>query len=250
MITITEARHTQRRSGRKFDLVLCEKDLAFSSDYSKTPERPTRKHASSVSKILYSQGTVEFSDILCTITEHLHLSRCVKVCFTGAEEDTAEQHGLRTIDEASGDADVKQGEDTAEEAGQEADSSEQISPSGLSQFLHYTSDHETEVDMLEVIDPDSTRSSILEVTRTFTIYDQLCTDREFNCCSPSIHTRLQVFTYDWSRQTDWPGLVRYCQGRHDRCIFSSTNINSDMATRPVKSERRNSSMQLNDEATR
>ena len=119
MITITEARHTQRTSGLKFDLALYEKDPVFSSNYSKTPERPTREHASGAPQIL-------FTDILGTIVEHLYLSQCVEVRFTGAEEDQVEQHGQRTIDEASRDSDVKQG-DTAEEADQEADSSEQTS---------------------------------------------------------------------------------------------------------------------------
>ena len=36
-------------------------------------------------------------------------------------EDQVEQHGHETIDEASGDSDMKQGGDTSEEADQEAD---------------------------------------------------------------------------------------------------------------------------------
>ena len=66
VITITEARHTQRRSRGKFDLVLYKKDLAFSGNHSKMPERLTHKHASGAPHIL-------FSDILGTIIEHLHL---------------------------------------------------------------------------------------------------------------------------------------------------------------------------------
>ena len=99
MITITETRHTERRSGRKFDPMLYGKDLAFSRNYPKTPERLTHKHDSGIPQILYSQDTVEFSDIFGTIIEHLPLSRCAEVCFTGAEEDQAEQHGHGTIDE-------------------------------------------------------------------------------------------------------------------------------------------------------
>ena len=61
---------------------------------------------------------------------------------------------------------MKQRGDTAEEADQEADSSEQISLSGLSKSRHYTSDHETEVDVFENINPDGTRSSILDAIGT------------------------------------------------------------------------------------
>ena len=80
---------------------------------------------------------------------------------------------------------MKQGRDTAEEADQDADSFEQISLSGLSKSRHYTSDHETEVDVFEDINPDATRSSILDAISTRLVYDRLFTDREFNCYSPS-----------------------------------------------------------------
>ena len=66
--------------------------------------------------------------------------------------------------------------------------------------------------------------------------DQLCTDREFNCCSLSCHTRPQVSTYDWSRRTDWAGLARHDQGTSERCEFSSNYMKNDTVIRPVGSE--------------
>ena len=71
MITITEAGHIQRKSGRKLDLMLYENDPFFSGNYFKKPECPTSKHASGIPQTLYSRGTVEFMDILGTIFEKI-----------------------------------------------------------------------------------------------------------------------------------------------------------------------------------
>ena len=35
--------------------------------------------------------TVEFADVLGAIAEDFHLTRCAQLCFTGTEEDQAEQ---------------------------------------------------------------------------------------------------------------------------------------------------------------
>ena len=49
------------------------------------------------------------------------MTRCAQVCFTGTEEDQAEQHDQRTIDEVLGDHDLEQRKDVLEEADREAD---------------------------------------------------------------------------------------------------------------------------------
>ena len=47
--------------------------------------------------------TVEFADVLGSIAEDQHLTRCAQVCFTDTEEDQAERHDQETIDEVLGD---------------------------------------------------------------------------------------------------------------------------------------------------
>ena len=46
--------------------------------------------------------TVEFADVLDAIAEDQHLIRCAQVCFTGSEEDQAEQHDQGTTRPSSG----------------------------------------------------------------------------------------------------------------------------------------------------
>ena len=70
--------------------------------------------------------TVEFADVCDAIAEDHHLTRCVQVCFTGTEEDQAEQHGRGTIDEVLEDEDCGETGDVLEEADREADLLEQI----------------------------------------------------------------------------------------------------------------------------
>ena len=65
--------------------------------------------------------TLELADVLGVIAEDQHLTRCAQVCFTGTEEDQAEQHGHGTIDEVLGDQDFERGGDALEEADREAD---------------------------------------------------------------------------------------------------------------------------------
>ena len=60
--------------------------------------------------------TVEFADVLGSIAEDQHRTRCAQVCFTGTEEDQAERHDQGTIDEVLGDQDMEGGGHTPEEA--------------------------------------------------------------------------------------------------------------------------------------
>ena len=66
--------------------------------------------------------TIEFADVLGTIAEDLHVTRCAQVCFTGTEDDIADG----TIDEVLGDPDMERGGDAPEEADRVADPPEQI----------------------------------------------------------------------------------------------------------------------------
>ena len=75
---------------------------------------------------VHDLGTVEFADVLGAIAEDQHLTRCAQVCFTGTEEDQAEQHDHGTIDEFLGDQDKDEGGDALEEADREADLIEQM----------------------------------------------------------------------------------------------------------------------------
>ena len=70
--------------------------------------------------------TVEFADVLGAIAEDQHLTRCAQVCFTGTEEDQAEQQDQGTIDEVLEDQDMEGGGDALEEADREADLLEQM----------------------------------------------------------------------------------------------------------------------------
>ena len=70
--------------------------------------------------------TIEFADVLGTIAEDLHLTRCAQVCSTGTEDDQAEQHDQGTLDEVLGDPDMERGGDALEEVDREADPPEQI----------------------------------------------------------------------------------------------------------------------------
>ena len=73
--------------------------------------------------------TVEFGDTLGAIADQ-NLTRCSPVCFTGTEEDRAEQHDQGTIDEVLEDQDKREEGDTLEEANREADLLKQIPSPG------------------------------------------------------------------------------------------------------------------------
>ena len=70
--------------------------------------------------------TVAFAEVLGSIAEDQHQTRCAQVCFTGTEEDQAERHDQGTIDEVLGDQDMEGGGHAPEEAAREADLLEQM----------------------------------------------------------------------------------------------------------------------------
>ena len=51
--------------------------------------------------------TIEFADLLGTVAEEQHLTRCGQVCFAGTEGDQTEQHDQGSIDEVLEDQDVE-----------------------------------------------------------------------------------------------------------------------------------------------
>ena len=88
-------RHTQRWSERKVDTVLCKGDLVFFCYCPMTLESLrlwAHERTPGIPRNVEDLETVEFADVLCAITEDQHLPRCAQVCFTGTEEDQAEQH--------------------------------------------------------------------------------------------------------------------------------------------------------------
>ena len=74
-----------------------------------------------ISRNLDDPETYEFADVLGTFAEDLHMTRCAQVCFTGTEDDQAEQRDRGTIDEVLGDPDMEHGGNAPEETDREAD---------------------------------------------------------------------------------------------------------------------------------
>ena len=111
VVIIADTRHTRRWSEREVDPILCKGDLAFFCNCPVTLEnlRPRANER-----------------IPGTLTGDLHSQRCAQVCFTGTEEDQAEQHDHETVDEVLEDQVMEQGGDALEEADREADLLEQI----------------------------------------------------------------------------------------------------------------------------
>ena len=81
-------------------------------------------------------------NVLGTIAEDIHLTRCAQVCFTGTEDDQDEQHDQGTIDEVLGDQDTERGEDVLEEADRKAGALEQIPHLGHPEYRPYMFNHE------------------------------------------------------------------------------------------------------------
>ena len=69
---------------------------------------------------------IEFADVLGAIAEDQHLTRCAQVCFTGTEEDQAEQRDQATINEVLKDQDMEEVGDVLEEADREVDLLQQM----------------------------------------------------------------------------------------------------------------------------
>ena len=199
VIIIADMRHIQRRSERKIVPMLCD---VFLCDCPATPRHP-RPCVSLVSHENL-QETYEFADVLGTIAEDRHLTRCDQVCLTGTEDDQAEQHDHGTIDEVLGDPDMERGGDAPEEADREADPPEQIPLLGHSESRPYTSSHEVGIDLFEIIDSVGMRSSTSDGVCVGGAYVQVWVERKSDCSSPSFHTRLQAFVCDRSRPAGWP----------------------------------------------
>ena len=126
---IADTRHTQRWSERKVDPTLCTGDLAFFCNCPTTLENLrlwAQERTPDVPRNVDDLETVEFTDLLGAIAEDQHLTRCAQVCFTGTEEDQAEQHDHGTINEVLGDQDMEGRGDVLEEADGEAALLEQM----------------------------------------------------------------------------------------------------------------------------
>ena len=76
----------------------------------------THERTPGIPRNLDDLEAIEFADVLGTVAEELHLTRCAQVCFTGTEDDQAEQDDHGTIDEVLGDPDTERGGDAPEEA--------------------------------------------------------------------------------------------------------------------------------------
>ena len=124
VIIIADTRHTQRWSEREVDPTLCKGVLAFFWNCLVPLENLrlwAHERTPSIPRNVDDLETVEFADVLGAIAEDQHLTRCSQVCFTGTDDDQAEQHDHGTIDEVLGDQDMEQGGDAPEEADREAD---------------------------------------------------------------------------------------------------------------------------------
>ena len=109
--------------------MLRKRDLDFSCNCLVTPEHlrlRSHERTPGIPRNVKDLETIEFADVVGTIAEDLHLTRCAQVCFTGTEEDQAQQHDPETADKVLGDQDMEQGGDALEEADREADLLEQI----------------------------------------------------------------------------------------------------------------------------
>ena len=128
VIIIAGTRHIQRGCERKIAPMLCKGDLDFFSNCPVTPEHLrfwTHERPPGFPRNVGDLEKIEFADVLGTIAQELHLTRCAQVCFTGTEDDQAEQHDHETLDEVLGDPDMERGGDAPEEADREADLPEQ-----------------------------------------------------------------------------------------------------------------------------
>ena len=104
----------------------------------------------------------EFSDVFGTIAEDFLLTQCAQVCFTGTEDDQAEQHDRGTIDEVLGDSDMERGGDDLEEADRELDLPERMPLPDHSESRPYTFKHDVGIDVFEIVDSADMRSSTLD----------------------------------------------------------------------------------------
>ena len=215
---------------------MCKGDLDFFCSCLATPEHlrlRSHERTSSIPRNLDDLESIEFANVLGTIAEDIHLTRCAQVCFTGTEDDQTEQHDQGTIDEVLGDPDIERGEDAPEEGDLKAGPPEQIPLPGHPEYRPYMFNHEVGIDAFEIIDSVDMRSSTSDAVCMGVTYVQVRIERKSDCSSPSFHTRLQAFVYDWSRQTGWSRLVRYEQETHDGGVSSSVLIKNGVMIRPA-----------------
>ena len=127
--TIADTRHTQRWSERQVDPMLSKVDLVFFCSCPVTLESLrlwAHERTLGIPRNVEDLETVEFADVLGAIAEGQDLTRSAQECFTGTEEDQAEQRDHGSIDEVLGDQDMAQGGDVLEEAERAADLLEQM----------------------------------------------------------------------------------------------------------------------------
>ena len=103
---IADTRHIQRSSERKIVPTLRDDFLCNSPTTPKHPRPWTHERIPGISRNV--SETYEFADVLGTIAEGLHLTRCDQVCFTRTGDDQAEQHFHGTINEVLGDPYMEQ----------------------------------------------------------------------------------------------------------------------------------------------
>ena len=201
VITVTDFRHIQRRFDRKVDPMLCKGDLDFFSNCPAAPkyQRPrTHERTPSIPKNLDDSEANEFADVVGVIAEDFLLTQCAQVCFTGTEDDQAEQRDNGTIDKVLGDSDMERGGDAPEEGEQEVDLPERIPLPDHSESRPHSFNHEAGIDVFEIIDSVSKRSSTSDAVCIGAAYDQVWVERKSECSFPSFHTSLQAFVCDWS----------------------------------------------------
>ena len=206
-IIIADPRHIQRRSERKIVPMLRKRGLDFLCNFPVTPEHLrswTLDRIPGILRNLDDLETNEFADVLGTIVEDLHLTRCVPVCFTGTED---EQHDHGTIDEVLGNPDMDQGGDAAEEADREAHLPEHIPLPSLSESRPCTFNHEVGINVFEISDSIDMCASTPGAVRMGVAYVQVRFEKKSDCSSPLFRTRLRAFvclrlvTSGWLAQT-------------------------------------------------
>ena len=93
--------------------MLCKGDFAFSCNCTVSLGSLrlwAHEHTPGIPRDVEDLETVEFADVLSAIAEDQHLTQCADVCFTGTEEDQAEQRDQGTTDEVLGDQDMEGGD--------------------------------------------------------------------------------------------------------------------------------------------
>ena len=199
VIIIADTRHIQRRSERRIVPMLCKGDLDFLCNCSVALEHLRRlihERTPGIPRILDDFKTNEFADVLGTIAEDLHLTRCT-------EDDQAEQHDHGTIDVVLGDPDMERGGDALlEKADREADPPEQIPLLNHPESRPYTFNHEVDIDVFEIIDIVDMRSSTLDAVCMGVTYVQVWVERKSDCSSPSSKSlHLRLVASGWLAQT-------------------------------------------------